>query len=147
GGQGREAYSVEAFTVRQAKSAFLCPLDYADDIPFLTFGPNTVRTFSSDDLENFVDAARLRRTSPFWTFDSRRFSQFTWLVIEYSAPIETEPGQRANPMLYFDLAQDFGAIEPHRRKFDSAVEDALLVLMLAPWEDWVSYANFEWRPF
>jgi hypothetical protein len=34
-----------------------------------------------------------------------------------------------------DLGRDFGAIEPHQKRFATAVEAALFPLLLAPWED------------
>jgi hypothetical protein len=136
-----------AFRRTQVRRLYLCPLDCADDVPQLTFGPNAVRTISADELTSLVDVDRLKRTSSAWHFDANRFAAFSWLLIEQHTMLDREPGARALPAFYVNLGKDFGEIEPHKRKFDAAVEDALFALLLAPWEEWVSYRDVDWRAF
>jgi hypothetical protein len=126
------------------RRTYLCPLDCADEIPDLTFGPNRVCGVSADELSH---ADRLKRISSAWQFDAKRFASFRWLLIEQRAVLDRKPGARALPMFYINFETDFGEIEPHKRKFDASVEDALFALLLAPWEDWVSYRDVDWRAF
>jgi hypothetical protein len=49
---------------RQARRLHLCPLDNADDLPELTFGPNRIARFAAAELEKLVDLPRLRRINP-----------------------------------------------------------------------------------
>jgi hypothetical protein len=87
------------------------------------------------------------RQFPEWHFDSQRFSQFSWLVVEELVDLPGEPEARALPSLFTDLSKDFGRIEPHRPLYPQAVETALLALLTAPWEDVTVHSDFEWRPF
>jgi hypothetical protein len=136
-----------AFRKTELKRIHLCPLDCADDLPPLSFGPNCIRRFKPSELEAIVDSKRLRRTNASWLFDTERFSQFTWLVVEETFAIDREPAARAVPTLFANLNRDFAAIEPHKGHFPSAVEAALAAVLLAPWEDWVEYEDVDWRPF
>jgi hypothetical protein len=45
----------EAFRRTQASRLYLCPLNLADDIPLLKFGPNSIRKFTTGELEALVD--------------------------------------------------------------------------------------------
>lgn len=59
--------------------------------------------------------------------------------------MEQEPEKRAVPVLFMDLSQDLGRIEPHKRRFPAIVEDALFFLLLAPWESWSTMQEVDWR--
>ncbi|HVH73976.1 MAG TPA: hypothetical protein VM755_03585 [Stellaceae bacterium] len=135
-----------AFQRRKGRRLYLCPLDKADSLPDLTFGPNRIARFTAVELEKLVDLPRLRRISSAWAFDARRFSQFMWLTIEKTYSRERAPSQRAIPWL-FEPPVWPGAIEPHRRWFPIAVENALLAMLLAPWEDWTVWRALDWRGF
>jgi hypothetical protein len=137
----------EAFRRPESTRIHLCPLDLADDLPALSFGSNSVRRMEAAELEALVDPRRLKSMNPTWDFDATRFSEFTWLVVKDVVPLDGEPGARAVPAFPLDLGEDFGAIEPHRKRFVSSVEAALFALLLAPWEDWVVYPNVDWRAF
>jgi hypothetical protein len=128
---------------------YLCPLDEADELPELRFGPNNIRTFTTAELEELVDLPRLKRINSNWTFDAPRFSRYRWLVVEEPYPFNREPGQRAVPWLSMplDFNRDWGQIEPHRGRFSTAVEDALFAVLLAPWEDWVQIPDHDWCGF
>lgn len=125
----------------------LCPLDWADTLPFLAFGPASVRTFTAAELEGMVNLPQLQRSYPSWVMDSRRLASFTWLVVREEVILEGAPELRAVPVLFERIDRDFGAIEPHQRRFPPAVEAALFALLLAPWEEWVQYADIDWRAF
>ena len=76
------------------------------------------------------------------------FSQFNWLVVEETYPLNQEPGARAMPFFYMPIGSlDWGRIEPHRGRFDAAVENALFTILLAPWEDWVEMPECCWPGF
>jgi hypothetical protein len=57
-------------------------------------------------------------------------------TVEEHVALDKEPEARAVPMLFMDMRQDLGRIEPHKGRFPSALEDALFFLLLAPWETW-----------
>jgi len=105
----------QAFRQTKASRVHLCPLDCADDLPSLEFGPAVVRKFSTTELEDLIDVQRLQRRYPSWKFDGNSFASFTWLVVREAVPIDGEAGKRAVPFFYTNINQDFGAIEPHRR--------------------------------
>jgi hypothetical protein len=137
----------EAFRRREGRRIHLCPLDLADDLPTISFGPARIRRFSADEFLDAVDAPRLGRVFPGMTFDAERFSQFHWLVVEERVTLDAEPEARALPFLFMELRQDLGRIEPHKGRFPKAVEDALFFALLRPWEDWSTMLEVDWRGF
>lgn len=130
-----------AFQATHVERLHLCPLDTADEVPNLDFGPNTMTTVSIEELQ-----ALLAPIGPSATAVDPRFAEFRWLIVRERVAVEHEPGHRAFPFL-FDAQQDFAQIEPHKRRFPEAVEQALFALLLAPWEDLVGHADFNWRAF
>lgn len=130
-----------------AKRIHLVPLDLAADLPSIVFGPAKVGRLTAGDLRTLVDESRLMRLYPHQKFDAERFSQFHWLVVEETVALEQEPEARAVPMLFMDLSQDLGQIEPHKGRFPGAVEEALFFLLLASWENWSTMAEVDWRGF
>jgi hypothetical protein len=136
-----------AFRQAQARLVHLCPLDLGDDVPELCFGPNRIRTFTAKELDDLLDPDGLARMRGGWRFDSRRFYQFSWLVVEETVAIAGDSGGRALPESFFDAREDFGRIESHTRRFPAAVEEALFALLTAPWEEVTSYCDYDWRPF
>jgi hypothetical protein len=141
-----------AFRRTQVSRVHLCPLDLAgEDLSDLKFGPNSIRKFTTAELEALVDPPRLKRFSETWTFDAKRFSEFCWLVVKETCPLDPEPGARPLTILEENLATldfaDLGSIKPHQERFPTAVEDALFAVLLAPWEDWACMPDIEWRGF
>ncbi len=136
-----------AFRKTHANRVHLCPLDCADDLPELTFGPNFIRRLSVTELEELVDQPRLKRIFSKQSFDVSKFSEFTWLVARETVALDEQVGARAVPFLYQHWPEDIGAIDPHRRTYPEAVESALAFLMLAPWEEWTETADIQWRCF
>lgn len=142
------AYSLDAaLRASNAKRIHLAPLDLAPDLPQIAFGTAKVGRLTSDDLRTLVDASRLRRLYPLHHFDAARFTEFQWLVVEETVVLEQGPEARAVPMLFKNLSQDLGRIEPHKGRFPAAVEEALFFLLLAPWERWSTIAEVDWRYF
>lgn len=135
-----------AFRQQTAVRRHLCPLDLADDLPSIRFGAARVEKFSAWELETLFDVPRLARIYPNVPFEASRFAQFHWLVVEEEIQLEPRAEARAAPFL-FDLGRDFGAIEPHLGRFPPTVESALFYLLLAPWEDWSTMADLDWRGF
>ncbi|RWP15983.1 MAG: hypothetical protein E5X67_08740 [Mesorhizobium sp.] len=126
----------------------LCPLDLADELPPVSFGRNQVRRFSPAELGALVDFVRLKRAHRTWVFDSARFAQFTWLVVEEDVEHPSGvPGVRTLPGLLVNLGQDLGRIEPHRSGLPASVEAALFGLLTIPWEDIADYREMDWRVF
>lgn len=78
--------------------------------------------------------------------ESDRLAQFHWLVVEETLSVRAPAEARVAPWM-FDIMRDFGAIEPHLGRFPEVVEAALLHLLLAPWEDWSTLTDLDWRGF
>lgn len=136
-----------AMRATHAKRIHLVPLDLAADLPSIAFGPAKLGRLTADELLTLVDETRLKRLYPRQEFDADRFSEFHWLVVEEAVALEQEPEARAVPVLFLDLSRDLGQIEPHKRRFPGAVEEALFFLLLAPWESWSTMAEVDWRGF
>lgn len=132
-----------AFRQARSKRIHLCPLDQADEVPLHQFGPNSIRRFTSDELDSLVDPHAIMRKLPDWQFDSRRFSEFSWLVVEELVDLPGEAEARADPSSFIDFTEDFGRIEPHRSLYPGAVENALFALFTAPWEDVTVHSDFD----
>ncbi len=136
-----------ALRATHAKRIHLVPLDLASDLPSMVFGPAKVDRLTVGDLRTLVDESRLKRLYPHQKFDAERLSQFHWLVVEETVVLEQEPEARAIPVLFMELSQDLGQIEPHKGRFPGAVEEALFFLLLASWESWSTMAEVDWRGF
>jgi hypothetical protein len=136
-----------ALRATQVRRIHLAPLDLAADLPPLAFGAAKVCRLTADELRALVDERRLKRLYPRLDFDADRFSRFHWLVVEETVPLEQEPEARAVPVLFMDLSQDSGRIEPHKGRFPSAFEEALFFLLLAPWESWSTMVEADWHGF
>ena len=134
---------------RQAVSRWthLCPLDLADKLPDVQFGPNQIRTFTAAELAEVMDPDRLSRNLPQWQSNIRRLSQFAWLVVTENVSVPSNFSQRALPFLFPKVSEALTDIEPHKPKFPVVVEDALFTLLMVAWEDVAVYAEYEWRPF
>jgi hypothetical protein len=125
----------------------MCPLDLADELPLLTFGRARVGKFSAKELEAMFDAPKLARNFPTKPLEAKRLAQFHWLVVEEEVEIDPRPEARSVPVLFMDMRRDFGEIEPYLGRFPPAVEAALVFLLLAPWEDWSTMPEIDWRGF
>lgn len=136
-----------AMRATHAKRIHLVPLNLAADLPSIAFGPAKLGRLTTEELRTLVDEARLKRFYPRQDFDVDRFSEFHWLIVEEKVALNQEPEARAVPVLFMDLSQDLGQIEPHRGRFPDAVEEALFFLLLAPWESWSTMAEVDWRGF
>ncbi|WP_426411614.1 hypothetical protein [Bradyrhizobium ganzhouense] len=136
-----------ALLATHARRIHLAPLDLAADLPPLAFGPVRVCRLSADELRGLIDVHRLKRLYPRQDFDAERFSEFHWLIVEEAVALGQEPEKRAVPVLFMDLSQDLGRIEPHKGRFPSALEKALFFLLLAPWESWSTMQEVDWRGF
>ena len=79
----------------------------------------------------------MKRLHPRKAFDGERFSEFRWLVVEEVVALEQKPEARAVPALFKDMSQDPG-------RFPRVVEDALFLLLLAPWESWATMVEVDW---
>jgi len=138
-----------ALSRQRGRRRYLCPLDLADDLPPLNFGLARLGQFSTTEISSLFDQRRLERHYPRWPLDAARLAQFNWLVVEEEYDLDPNHERRAVPILFADLRQDLGEVNPHRSIFPPAVEDALLGLSLLPWEQWSSriMQETEWRGF
>ncbi|MBW9089847.1 hypothetical protein JNB91_18700 [Rhizobium wenxiniae] len=137
----------EAMTSKTVRRRHLCPLDLCDELPSIRFGNSVVGEFGEPELAEFLDVARLARFYPTYIPPVRQLTQFRWLVVEEHVAVDPRPEARALPILFADLSQDFGEIDPHLGRFPPVVEAAIFFLLLAPWEDWAVYPEVNWRAF
>lgn len=137
----------KALTRRTTVRRYLCPLDLAAPLPPLQFGKARVQRFSAADLATMLDAPVLGRYYPNAAFEPERLALFQWLVVEERVRIDHRPEARAMPFLYEGFDRDTGAFDPHRGAYPEAVETALFFLLQAPWEDWSTYPQVDWRGF
>ncbi len=137
----------KALTRRTTVRRYLCPLDLAAPLPPLRFGRAWVQRFSATDLAAMFDAPKLRRYYPDAVFEPERLALFQWLVVEERVRIDRRPEARAMPFLYEGFDRDTGAFDPHCGAYPEAVEAALFFLLQAPWEDWSTYLEVDWRGF
>jgi hypothetical protein len=136
-----------ALRTTTAHRVHLAPLDLAENIPRLEFGPARVCRLKPDELRVLVNETRLKRMFQKPNFDADRFSEFHWLIVNETVILDTEAEARTFPMLFMDMRQDFGRIEPHRGRFPNVFEEALFFLLLAPWESWATMPEVDWRGF
>jgi hypothetical protein len=129
------------------KRVQLAPLDLAEQLPEMTFGPGRVARLSADALSDLFNAPRLRRVFGPSAFDAQRFAEFHWLIVEETVPLIQDPEARAFPMPLVDLSVDYGRIEPHKGRFPAVVEEALFFLLLPTWENIARYPEMDWRGF
>jgi hypothetical protein len=122
-------------------------LDFADELPPVSFGPARIGRFEAADLETLFDRRRLDHLYPGRPTDFGRLSQLQWLVVEETVTIDPRPEARAVPFLFERMDRDFGAFDPLARRYSAAVEQALFCLLLAPWEDWSTMLEVDWRGF
>jgi hypothetical protein len=106
-----------------------------------------VAQFSAEELEALFNAPRLARNYPTVPLEAKRLAQFHWLVVEEEVALDPRPEARSTPFLYMDMSRDFGEIDPHIGRFPPPVEAALFFLLLAPWEEWSTMREVDWRGF
>lgn len=136
-----------SFTRSTTVRRHLCPLDLADDLPELRFGPARVAHMSADELGRLFAADKLARAFPGRKLNLHRLAQVPWLVVEEETVVDVRSQARATPALFVNLDGDLGEIHPHQGRFPQAVSDALFNLLLAEWEEWACYAEVNWRGF
>jgi hypothetical protein len=137
----------DAFFRKTSGLVYLCPLDLADDIPEVRFGPCRIQSLTVSELEAVFQASRLRSHFPTLVFDSKAYSQFSWLIVEDSVPTPPTVGERVMPVLYLDMSQDFSAIDPHYKAWPERVDLAVFALLLLPQEDFAYIGGGGWRNF
>ena len=138
---------IHEFQRTTTRRRYLCPLDMAGDLPTFQFGNAKIGRFSASELEVLFNAPRLERCHPGIRLDSSHLSQFHWLIVEEDISVRSESGLRRFSWLDSPIVKDMGEIVPHSGRFPQAVERALFVLLLAPWEDWAEMAEVDWRGF
>lgn len=137
----------DALSSTETRVVHVAPLDLADELPEMAFASAKVCKLTGNQLEKLFDGPLRKRLSPGQTPDIERFSEFHWLLVEETLPLDLNPGARALPFLSFDLSQDLGRIEPHKRRFPSAFNDVVFFMLLASWEDWATMSEVDWRGF
>lgn len=137
-----------AFWLETVTWTHLCPINLASDLPPLKFGPAELRHFSSKELYNLFGWEQLTKYYPSSLPDLSDLSQFQWLVVSETRRAESTASARALPAFETILsASDPARIDPHTNRLPTAVERALLFLLLAPWEDWAEMPGIDWRGF
>lgn len=124
-----------------------CPLDLADDLPTLSFGNCQLGRFDAATLASCFEADRLRRVYPTIPLDLPRLAQFHWLIVDEAVALDPRPEARASPIFFTHFGRDLGEFDPLIGRYPPAVESALFFLLLAPWEDWSTMPEVDWRGF
>lgn len=137
----------EAFRATTVKRVHMAPLDVSGEIPEIDFGTCSIKRISKEEFERLIDKERLDRSHRPIQSDLDKLTDFSWMIVQENVKIEQEPNARAAPIFYTGLRVDFGQIEPHKKRFPCAFEDALTALLILPWEDWSTMKDFDWRPF
>lgn len=127
----------------------LCPLDQADTLPRLRFGPCEVRTFSRTEFSEVIQYERLKRRFRSLSIDINSFARFDWLVVREPVSFASTLKNRSGFFRHIDfrMDRDYGAIEPYAKKWPAAVERAIFALLLLRWEDMVQHRDIDWRAF
>ena len=125
----------------------LCPLDLADSLPTLSFGTCRFDRFEAAEPAPLFDADRLRRLYPTIPLDLPRLAQFHWLIVDETVVLDPRPEARASPFFFTHFSRDLGEFDPLIGRYPASVESALFFLLLAPWEDWSTMLEVDWRGF
>ena len=133
----------KAYTVESCVLTRLIPLDLADELPNVSFGPWRIQSFDAKELGNLVGLARLSRFGLSRVMDVKRLSLFRWAVLEESVPIYSENRWRH----LFRGWDDVGKVRHVRRQFEPAIERGLFVLSMYPWEERTEADYVTWQPF
>jgi len=125
--------------------SYLIPLDLADELPQLGFGPWRLGTYTVEELASLMKTSRFVTRERVDIENLKRLSRFDWLLLRTEEDLPA-PEVQAFPFLSRDLA-DIGKVIPHPEQFPAVVEQGLFVFILYPWET-LSEANFvPWQPF
>ncbi len=135
-----------AFRARRVRRRHLAPLDLADEVPDLAFGRCEVRRYTLGELRAFLDCERVERVFAGAAPDPR-LAEVRWLVVEEEAELEGTPEDRVMGFPFSAADWDPGRVHPHASRLPVVVADAVLFLLLAPWEDWASLPAVDWRGF
>ncbi len=137
----------EALMQHSARETYLCPLDWAGNIPNIKFGNAAIRNYTASELDILLNTLQVRRQSGDKPVDTADLSRFTWLVVETDVELPASFTQRYMGDFPLNITE-YGTILPYRNHYPVAVDKALFMLMQAPWEEWMDaeYYN-EWRPF
>jgi hypothetical protein len=126
---------------------YLAPLDRApENMPRTEFGPCRVGRFSAAELAAIIKSPALIRHQRN-QFDLDKFSRFAWLVVE--EPVHLKPAAERDwiTRLLNTSLKPSDTVDIYSRRLPKIVERALVTLLLHPWEDFVNFANQDWRPF
>lgn len=136
-----------ALSRKTAIRRHFCPLDLAHDLPSLRFGTCRLGRFDEETLGRLFDVDRLRRFYPVIPLDLSRLAQFHWLIVDDTVALDPRPEARASPIFFTHFGRDLGEFDPLTSSYPPAVESALFFVLLAPWEDWSTMLEVDWRGF
>ncbi|EGB0929569.1 hypothetical protein ACHLDZ_004080 [Escherichia coli] len=137
----------EALTRTTTTKIYLCPLDCADHIEQISFGNAEIREFSASELEELLGYQQFKRLSYYKKCDLNALSEFKWLVVREEVDLHPKISHRAYGFLATGLQRDYGAIKPYYQRYPDAFNLSLFGLLLAPWEEWVTHIEIEWKAF
>lgn len=137
-----------ALNKKQSRQTYLCPLDWADYIPEITFGNATIKQFTKLELDALLNSSQ-RQRGPFYApADTTGLSRFTWLVVEHNVELQADFYDRYTQWPQWFKSEDQpGTVYPYNHDYPDAVQRAIFLLMLAPWEEWMESAPSSWSPF
>lgn len=124
---------------------YLIPLDRADDLPAISFGPWRIGQLSTQEMSGIIKSTKIARHYDGQELELKKFSQLQWAVLQTTEKLNS-PDQQAFPFLKIDL-RDVGRVKPHPETFPSEIEHGLFVLTLLPWEVLEDTKFVFWQPF
>lgn len=135
----------DAYRRRTQRITHFIPLDMADELPSIDYGPYSLRRFSADQLSEALGIERLSRYGEVCTPDLAALSEFQWLT--YSEYTERALPFRSKEFLQKLDFDEIGRIRQRNRRFSEEVELGLFILTLVAWEDCTGGQFISWQPF
>lgn len=137
----------EALCRTTTTKIYLCPLDCADHIEQITFGNAEIRELPASELEIILEEKQFKRLPYYKQCDLNALSKFKWLVVREEVELHPKISHRTYDFLSTSLERDYGAIKPYYQRYPDAFNLSLFGLLLAPWEEWVTHIEIEWKAF
>jgi hypothetical protein len=114
------------------------------NITEFSFGNACVRKLSEAESGKITQASLPQNSYRYDPINRSDYAQFRWLVVRENVKVESNPIARAPSFLDTPIKADYGEFSPHEGKFPREVENATFFMLLAPWEDWIDAAIWDW---
>ena len=137
----------QALMKAHVQVTYLCPLDWAGCLPQVSFDNVAIRDFNSAELDALLNTQEQQRHPWFKPVGTSQLSQFSWLVVGETLALPKRFDDRYMSWPQWHTNRDApGTVYPYNHHYPEAVDRAIFMLMLAPWEENLGVIN-TWRPF